>query len=427
MTRILAIAALLTTIPSVASAQEWLSDRRYSEGAGVSLGSNLVLHPGIGLEGGYDSNVFYQSADDPGGPTGAGRLRVSPHLDLSTRPPQRLENGGGEPSVPNNSFRLGLAATYQEYLSSDDVVTNQRNVEVDGALRGEFNRRQAVSFTLGDDFARTTEPTNEAAFATFNRIYNRADAALKIAPGGRTLEFGVGYGFFINFFEDVEWRAPGNFLGHDLYATTRWKFFPKTAVVFDLHVTPTNYYDAASTHPSSIPIRARAGLNGLLTQRVALLAMVGYGAGFYTVGDDFDSIIGQLELGYLIGPLSRLKLGYLRDFQDSIFANYYIQDRGYLEFNQMISGRFLLGIRGGVARLGYSAVTTAGASDSNRVDVRADAGLFGEYRAKDWLGINVSLEYQGNFSDWSFTDPDGEVDQADFSKLQVFAGVRVFY
>lgn len=427
MTRIVAIAALILTLPSVASAQEWLSDRRNSEGAGVRLGSSLVLHPGIGVEGGYDSNVFYNSPDDPGGTTGAGRLRVTPHLDLSTRPPQRMENGSGQPSVANTTFRLGLAATYQEYLSSEEVVSSQRNVEIDANLRGEFNRRQAVSFSLADTFARTTEPTNEAAFATFNRMYNRADAAVKIAPGGRTLEFGLGYGFFINFFEDEEWRAPGNFLGHDIYATTRWKFFPKTALVFDAHVTPTSYYDSDATHASSVPVRVRGGINGLLTQRLTLLAMVGYGAGFYTAGDDFDSIIGTLELGYLIGPVSRLKLGYERDFSDSIFANFYVQDRGYVEFNQMIAGKFLLVIRGGVARLGYSTVTDPGASDTDRVDIRATAGLFGEYRAKDWLGINLSAEYMGNFSDWSFTDADGDVDRAEFSKFLVFAGVRVFY
>lgn len=418
----------LVLLPGLAGAQEWVSDRRFNEGRGVGLGSSLVLHPGIGIEAGYDSNVFYSSPDE-GEVFSAGRLRVTPHLDLSTRPPQRLENGTGTPSMPNNTFRLGLAGTYQEYLSSEEAVSGQRNFGVDANLRAELNKRHAFGFVIADAFARTTEPTNEAVLATFNRIYNRADASLKYAPGGRTLEFGLGYGFFINFYEDTRWRAAGNFLGHDIYATTRWKFFPKTALLFDAHVSPTSYYDADAVHSSSFPIRVRAGVNGLLTTRVSVMAMVGYGAGFYTSGDDFDSVIGQVEVSYLIGPVARVQLGYSRDFVDSIFSNYYLQDRVYLEYKQMISGRVLLGVRGGLARLGYATLIDEGAgtaSDADRVDVRVEAALFGEYRANDWLGVNLSLDYMGNFTDWSYTSGTS-VDHADFSKFQAFAGVRVFY
>jgi len=428
MKRSLWFVTLFVLMPVTASAQEWLSDRRYSEGRGVRLGETLVLHPGIGVEAGYDSNVFYSSSEDAGGPFSAGRLRVTPHFDLATRPPQRLQNGDGTESQPNTTFRLGLAATYQEYLSSEEVVTSQRNVGVEASLRGEFLRRQAVSFSLSDVFVRTTEPTNEAVLATFNRITNRADVAMTVAPGGRTLEFGLGYGFFINIFEDESLSAVGDYYSHDLYATTRWKFFPKTALIFDLHVTPTTFYAAGTTHPSSIPIRVRGGLNGLLATRLSLLAVVGYGAAFYERDDDFDSVIGQLELSYLIGPTSRFKIGYARDFYDSFLSNYYLQDRGYLEYNQMIGGRVVLGLRGGVALLSYATMFDTGPgtpSDPSRKDVRADASLFGEYRATDWLGVNLSIEYVGNFTDWTYDVV--SVDHADFSKLQVYGGVRVFY
>ncbi|MDW8362679.1 MAG: hypothetical protein RMK74_09775, partial [Myxococcales bacterium] len=42
------------------SAQGWLEDRRRAEGIGIRVG-DLELHPGIGAEVGYDSNVFLQS------------------------------------------------------------------------------------------------------------------------------------------------------------------------------------------------------------------------------------------------------------------------------------------------------------------------------------------------------------------------------
>jgi hypothetical protein len=429
MIRSISAALLLALVPTSAFAQEWLSNRSLSEGRGVRLGQSLVLHPGIGIEAGYDSNVFYGSPDDPDGTFSAGRLRVTPHFDLATRSPQRLQNGDGTAAAPNTTFRLGAAATYQEYLASEEVVTDQRSVGVDISARGEFLRRQTVSFSLSDVFGRTTEPGNEPVLANFNRIRNRADLALKIAPGGRTLEFGVGYGFLINFFEDESIRPVGNYYTHDLYATTRWKFFPKTALMFDAHFSPTTFYGAGTTHPSSFPIRVRGGINGLLTTRLTLLAMVGYGAAFYDRFDDFDSVIGQLELGYIIGPTANVKLGYSRDFYDSFLSNYYVEDRFYLEYSQMIGGRVLLGVRGGVGLFSYATWFDTGVgtpSDPTRNDLRATASLFGEYRATDWLGINLSIDYQGNFTDWTYSAGAG-VDHGDYSKLQAYGGVRVFY
>lgn len=438
MTRTLALLSILSTLaaatlaPAITSAQEWLSDRRYSEGRGVSLGSNLVLHPGIGIEGGYDSNVFYSSPDEEGGVQSSGRLRISPHLDLATRPPQRLTATSGEQATPQTSFRLGLAGTYQEYLSDQEVITEQRNFGIDANLSADFMRRSTVSFRLADGFTRATEPANEAILGTYNRDYNRADASFAIAPGGRTLEFRLGYGFLINFYEDERFQQAGNFVGHDIYTTTRWKFLPKTAVVFDAHVTPTTYVAEDAIHPSSFPVRVRTGMNGLLTPRLSVMLMAGYGAGFYSAGDDFDSVIGQGELGYFIGPLARMKLGYQRDFVDSIFSNYYLQDRGYLEYNQLIAGKVLLGLTGAVSRLAYATLlipAPGGPGDpshTDRVDILADATLFGEYRVQDWLGINVSLQYRADFTNFQYTTGPA-VDSADYSKLTVFGGVRAFY
>src|SRR5690349_3139001 len=64
-----AVAAVSTALLSwsgTASAQGWLADRRYTEGAGIRTG-DVELHPGIGGEVGYDSNWFYRSSKE--GPT----------------------------------------------------------------------------------------------------------------------------------------------------------------------------------------------------------------------------------------------------------------------------------------------------------------------------------------------------------------------
>ena len=62
---------------------------------------------------------------------------------------------------------------------------------------------------------------------------------------------------------------------------------------------------------STAPIRyARAlGINGLLTPRLSLLAMAGYGGSFFQPGSSaqvaqYDSVIGQAELKYYLTALA---------------------------------------------------------------------------------------------------------------------------
>src|SRR5207244_1804998 len=115
-------------VPSSASAQEWLKDRRYSEGAGIRAG-DLEIHPGVAGEVGYDSNYLLRtnkSGAVNSGPLDAGLLRVTPSLSLSTLGPQRRE-GDSPDNDPSVKFRAGLSGTYREFVFGDDAIKKQRN------------------------------------------------------------------------------------------------------------------------------------------------------------------------------------------------------------------------------------------------------------------------------------------------------------
>src|SRR5689334_20134645 len=73
----------------------------HAEGRGVALGERLVLHPGIGAEIRYDSNVFYEASNEKQ----AALLRMTPYLDLATRPVQR---GGNTPHMIDFRLHAGL-------------------------------------------------------------------------------------------------------------------------------------------------------------------------------------------------------------------------------------------------------------------------------------------------------------------------------
>ncbi len=98
--------ALLILSSTSVEAQGWMSDRSRREGPGFRIG-NLELHPGLGIEGGYDTNVFYEDQD----PQSSFLLRLTAHVDVATLGPQRRAEGEtreGEPRArPTFLWELG--------------------------------------------------------------------------------------------------------------------------------------------------------------------------------------------------------------------------------------------------------------------------------------------------------------------------------
>jgi hypothetical protein len=194
-------------------------------------------------------------------------------------------------------------------------------------------------------------------------------------------------------------------------------------------------------------VRTRAGLNGAITTNVSFLLTGGYAGGFFLNNDaayvqNYDGPVWQAQLSWAITQGTRLAIGGDGDYSPSVLGNYSRRDRGYVSFSTIIGGVFLLGVDGDVGYVQYGAVTAPTSStmpvgmDShgnfNRQDVRVNAGIFAEYRITDWLGINTTLRYQGDFTDYRYnlyvlTGGGALVDPAGYNKFEAFLGVRVFY
>lgn len=440
-------AGVVFGLAAPASAQVWLQDRQLTQGRGIRAG-NFELHPGIGAEVGYDSNVFYRAND----PAAALRLRITPSLTVSTLGPQRSTSSDAPATaLPTVNFRGGVALVYHEFiaLQSPDTTSNLRNLGVEGNLRFEFFPQRTWQFVLADDFLRTIQPGAQSGYGadgvlatqqTFNRNFNTATAELAYAPPRGTLEVRVGYSYILNVFDSSAYSFY-DYMGHSIYARMRWRFLPKTALLWEGSVNPTSY-----THPSnaptglfaSTPIRTRVGINGLLTEKISLLALVGYEASFFEAGDNVDTIIGQAELRWLINPRANFRVGFIRDSQNSFFSNYFIRNRGYLSYSHSFNGRFLLSLEGGVGlyQFGYVADRTGAptvpgsgyGSDGRFTAVRVDATAFGEYRLNEVFGINATLRGLSNISDVRLGNnpgTDGLPGQPiAWTRLEAFVGVR---
>lgn len=435
-----------------AGAQVWLSDRALSEGRGIRTG-NFELHPGIGAEFGYDSNAFYQSAADAAGMSrsaaSALRLRITPSFSVSTLGAQRLRNSNTTASMPTVNFRAGLALGVHLFFSPDggSNVSTLNGVDGTASVRANFFPGRTWQFSIGDEFQRSIQSGAEVLLSdrtttSPTRNFNTATLELAYAPGRGTFEFRLGYNFIANIFDNPGTLVDGrsynslNYLSHDITARVSWRFLPKTAVLFDAGITPTNYIDSGGLGWytglfNSTPMRARVGLNGLITEKIAILALVGYQGTFFSGGDNADTVIGQLELRWIISELANFRVGFQRDIQNSFIGNFAIRNRGYLTYQHSFNRRFLLQLDGSVGLQEYGYVAQAGGdrlatvtgadSVSGRFSaVRAEGTIFGEYRFTDVFGMNLSFNASSNI-----TDAAVGLNRLDFTRFTAFVGLRL--
>lgn len=443
----IAAAAFGAGVEALAQDQVWLKDRRYTEGAGIRVG-DFELHPGVAAEFGYDSN--YLRASDDANPGGALRLRVTPSLSLSTLGPQRTESVTSTPP-PDVEFRATAAVTYNEFfgITGDDTskrkLSAQRNLSGNLDLNLTIRPRQEWSGALFAGAGRTTQPSESGAFGQFEGLFDRflvrGGGEIIWTPGAGLLDWRLGYRMSGTLFQAANVQGLTN-LEHTVQTRGRWRFLPRTALLYDARLGFINYVSGDSSKSGSHPLRVQIGLNGLITPSFGVLAMGGWGASFYddkSPADptpDFDSFIGQAEVKWYLTPnpstnpgaatlsVSSVSLGFIRDFQDSYIGSYVERNRGYANLSYFFSGRVLLVLDGNVGPVVYPRVPagSSGVISAKEpwTDIRYEAAIFGEYRLRDYFGINATLRYGGNASNTTIDVNDGVTSASDSLQWQSF-------
>ncbi|MFT3769223.1 MAG: hypothetical protein QM820_27610 [Minicystis sp.] len=436
----------------------WLRDRRYTVGPGYRVG-DFEIHPGAAAEFGYDSNYLRRSSGNANLPVLSSlRLRLTPSISLSTLGSQRREEGGAKPTV---EFKAGASLTYNEFFpvgapsaTTADVMRAQRNLGVAFDLGLVVFPGRSWSGVINLNYMRAITPTDQGAEFTpnikqlaFNRNLPRGSAELVWTPGAGLFEWRLGYSFSGTIFEASEFASLTN-VNNSITTRGRWRFLPRTSLMYDASFgfitytspdTPTSGGKLASH-----PMRARLGLNGLITPSFSILALGGWGASFYSVtapapNENFDSFIGQVELKWFLTPnptvnttqtsptLSSVSVGFIRDFYDSYIGNYFERDRGYLSFSYFYGGKFLVVLEGGAGPVVYPQFLTKGSSGTvlpGFTDIRFDASLFAEYRFKDQFGISASVRYNENINKHPIPVMGGMDDDLSFRQIETYLAFR---
>lgn len=430
----LTLALAVALLPGTALAQAWIGSPDFSEGIGVRAG-NLELHPSVGAEFGYDSNFFRTSGKGPGEDiVDVLKLRVTPSLTLTTLGNER--RGTTEP--PSVIFKAGAYASYFEVLpldSADSDASKRRNVSLGADADANIFPRGRVGVDLLAGYRRvidTEGATNDLAGDGYNRDVVRGGGGLTWRPGGGLFEWRVGYLARYNFFENGNYQNYDN-LQHDFGTRGRWRFFPRSALLFESTYSMVRY-TRATLQTSGDSIHSRVGLNGLITYHLAFLGMVGWASSFYEAHNgsitprQYDSPIAEAELRWFIQPrpnletttltsgLSSVALGYTRTFRNSYQGSFYQRDRGYAQLSMFLLGGLASGLEFGVSRVAYP----ENGSQSSVDQLRLDGRFFGEYRFTQTLAVNATVHYDRVNSDRIA----GE--DLDYKRWQAFVGIRWF-
>jgi hypothetical protein len=446
------LGAMASVVSSDVSAQAWLEDRSRREGPGIRVG-NLELHPGLGAEAGYDSNVYLSSA---GQTQPSFILRFTPHLDLSTLGAERRAGSEGETREQRErklAFRLGAAAPI--YLFLADSLRHRSNVGAQGSFNLTVRPDGDISFAIYDDYSRSVRPFTEDGANSYGMHRNNFGMTLKAGTDGSVYVTKVTYEFGLNMLEDNAFSYLNNIENRARFGMF-WKFFPKTAIFFDSQVIHQSYiggYPPAARYSymvrvaSNTRVSSSVGLNGAISAKTTVQAQVGYGAALVhdDLMDDLETVIGKLYLSLRPRATLVMRIGYDRDIYPAYSGVYYTLDRGLVELETMLKGRILLGARVWGGYLSSGTVLSAFSSSSGgtvtatpinpegltkRTDVIVNGSIFGEYRIKDWLAITASAaliwDQTGFRYNRYFLGP-APPDPANFVKMEAWLGCRVFY
>jgi len=434
--------------------QPWLADRRYGEGIGIRTG-NLELHPGASAEVGYDSNYFLRAPQED--PLSAYRLRITPSITLSTLGAQRTQ-ANGSPAHQNLTFRGGAYLSYNELIATDSKhqseFSDQRHLDVGADILLNILPTGRVGADTYLNFIRQGQPSNSPETQNaFDRDSFRAGAGVTWRPGGGLFDWRLGYEFLFNYFERSNFQDLNNYQ-NTVSMRGRWRFLPRTALLYDGNYTWVTYTNPTTQNNGTIA-RSRIGMNGLITSRFSLLAMVGWAGTFYNQAanqppQQFDSLTAQAELKWFISGagaevmnpasapvgLSYAAIGYVRDVSNSYLGNFFQKDRGYVGLSYLLGGMFVTGITAGIANLAYPESYFASGNPRQPAfsEQRVDATVFGEYRLSNTFGLNATFNYDRNITGVEIPTTDeaagqarGQSDALAFQRWQLFLGARFFW
>lgn len=358
------------------------------------------LHPFLEVDGRFDSLVGFFSRDAAGNAVASSEIIVHarPGLKFDLDTPSTLVNFNG---AAEYLWYTGLLSPGARGLSRF-----QANV----ALDTKFNRDGVAEVQLGDNLVRSDRTQNPALGVGAISLYNNVYLAVPIHPGGRALEVTPKVAWGVEFFEallpglvpqcaagqlscDPATVPRSNYSNINFGINARWKFLPKTAVIVDVNADYRSYFNDATA--TKVLFHAQAGLAGLISPRIAVTLLAGYGGDF--TNGSIHTVIGTAEFSYTVTESSRIAIGYARNVVAVPIIGSMVDDRGYIRGGLgLLGGRLQLNAQ--VAAdyftfLGAPVSATAPVPNPVRNDFLLSLSAGPTFTVTSWFDVGASYTF----------------------------------
>ena len=390
---------------------------------GVKLSESFLLHAGVSVGAGVDTNVFYRD----GNQQSAAMSRVLPHLVLTNV---------GRGATPNIVFTGTVGADYRQYFSDSQAVKNQGTaIGVAAKMGVDIGALSKWTFSVFGRVARDVQASYIPGTSQFERIVAQPGARLRWRPGGGRWEQTLTYSVMFDHFENAT-LSSANAINHWINFRSSFRFLPKTALYLDVVQGIVNYTTDNVGKSNSKPLRITLGMLGMITSRLLADVYAGYGNGFYEQGPSPSFVVGGLALQYRFGAGSHTRIGYERDFNNSIYGNFYDVHAAFASFDQKIGERFVASVSGRYEHRLYKCIPGTNnaaivcAQDANNGEDRSDnwlaVGAGAAYYPVAWMSIGAGYQLLTNLTD--FTLPGVGIDnKVSFVKHQVVGTLSFTY
>jgi len=410
------VPALLLALGGSARAQDVLV-----EGPGIKVGEATVLHPHVGLEAGVVSNVFYEESDEVLAPI----MRLLAGINVQPSGEDRIGQLD-ESTTRTIDFLAGVDVQYTEFLTSDEQVRKQRNLDINAEGKLTFLPQGNVAFTLADQFQRVGRPTNFESNQHLDRDVNHFKAEVIVQPRGHNISGGPRYENTIDVFESDESQFADR-IQHTVGAKVNWKFFPYTQAWIDgsfgfYRPLGDNQLEGMDYKIGSTPLRVLTGIDSVLTEWTTINAYVGYANGFYDSGPSYNSVIGGVDFGWRYIPTGRFVLRYRYDVHDSINANYYGEHQGQIGINQQIR-TVVLTANAGTRFRGYRGIPEVIGPTSERDDVILEANFRAAWVLLDRFSLYADYGIQSVDTDFR----NAEMDDPSYIRHEAILGLMAAF
>lgn len=384
------------------------------QGEGYQVGERSVVHPSVGAQTGYASNIFY----DDDNTIGAGLLRIVGQLSL-----EPLDDKNGRPA--DFKYSAGLRLEYQEFLSGNTNVTSQRNLGIGADLLLGLKAASEFPITFEDHFIRTNRPTNFESASTLSRDINSFKAGIAYVPAGRNIAGRLHYTNKIDIFENDSSANFASRLLNEVKLGVDWQFLPITRFFAEASYGLNSGIATNSTKVSSSPMRGIAGAASAITESITLRAHGGYALGSYSAGPSYSSFIYHLEGGYRYSPVGRARLIFDRNFSDSINANFYGDYMAKFALDQQVQ-RVLVEADAAVRLRSYGGVPSLIGPTASRDDLILSAGIRGSLELRSWVMLEATYRTQIVETDF-VAMTDGQADDPGYATHQILVGANAAF